>query len=103
MFMEYRLGIDSETIDTILNSTIDFTDFVAQENIDPNLLCNKTQLLYVLEMPKYKTSSEDLMPVDLTCHALCTLSIVGNFRFTNEILRQFAVRKIIDNVSLLHF
>lgn len=96
--MEYHLGIESSAVQAILNSTIDFTSYVNQGNIDPNLLCNRTQLLTILSIPKSEFGDE-LAPADIASHAICTLSIAENYRFTNQILKQLAVRKIIHNVS----
>lgn len=97
MFMEYHLGVESSVIQAILNSTIDFTDYIVYGDIDPNLLCNRTQLANILFVPKSE-NGDDLAPMDITAHAICALSIAENYRFTNQILKQLTVRKIINNV-----
>jgi hypothetical protein len=99
VFMEYHLGVEQLAVQTILSSTIDLTEYVAQGEIDSNILCNRTQLFAVLSVPKNEFG-EEIAPLDITSHAICTLSIAENYRFTNQILKQLAVRKIINNVRL---
>ena len=101
MIMEKQLRLEPTLIDIILDSSLDFTETVASEQVDPFLLCNQEALKSIINF----NDNEELADYnrkaifDITANAICVLSTSEGYLFTDQILRTFAIKKIVNNVS----
>lgn len=101
--MEIQLRLEPALIDIILGSSFDFTQTVASEQVDPFLLCNHEALKSIINFNDNDELLSDYNQkaiFDITANAICVLSTSEGYLFSDRILRTFAIKKIVNNVSI---